>query len=218
MAINIALDGPSAAGKSTIAKKLAKKLNYVHLDTGAMYRCVAYKAINTGVDTESEADLCKMIASTVIELKNDGSILLDGDVVTNEIRTDHISMGASKVSTFKGVRALLVEQQQNMAKNKGYIMDGRDIGTVVLPDAELKIFMTASAEARAQRRYKENLNKGFESDLNQIIEEIKARDWQDTHRQHSPLKKADDAVVLDTSDMNIDEVVAAIEALLPNNK
>ena len=218
MAINIALDGPSAAGKSTIAKRLAKKLNYVHLDTGAMYRCVAYKALETGVNTEDEAALCAMIHSTEIELKSDGTILLDGKVVTNEIRTDRISMGASNVSAFKEVRALLVAQQQKMARNKGYIMDGRDIGTVVLPDAELKIFMTASAEARGERRYKENLSKGFESDLNQIIEEIKARDWQDTHREHSPLKKADDAVVLDTSEMNIDEVVSAIEALLPSEK
>ena len=215
MAINIALDGPSAAGKSTIAKRLAKKLNYVHLDTGAMYRCVAYKALSTGVSMEDEAALCAMINDTVIELTSDGSVILDGETVSNEIRTDKISMGASKVSAFKEVRALLVAQQQKMAENKGYIMDGRDIGTVVLPNAELKVFMTASAEARAQRRYAENLAKGFDSDLNKIIEEIKQRDWQDTHREHSPLKKADDAVVLDTSDLNIDEVVSAIEAMLP---
>ena len=215
MAINIALDGPSAAGTSTIAKRLAKKLNYVHLDTGAMYRCVAYKALSTGVSMEDEAALCAMINDTVIELTSDGSVILDGKTVSNEIRTDKISMGASKVSAFKEVRALLVAQQQKMAENKGYIMDGRDIGTVVLPNAELKVFMTASAEARAQRRYAENLAKGFDSDLNKIIEEIKQRDWQDTHREHSPLKKADDAVVLDTSDLNIDEVVSAIEAMLP---
>lgn len=215
MAINIALDGPSAAGKSTIAKRLAKKLNYIHLDTGAMYRCVAYKALSTGVSMEDEAALCAMINDTVIELTSDGSVILDGKTVSNEIRTDKISMGASKVSAFKEVRALLVAQQQKMAENKGYIMDGRDIGTVVLPNAELKVFMTASAEARAQRRYAENLAKGFDSDLNKIIEEIKQRDWQDTHREHSPLKKADDAVVLDTSDLNIDEVVSAIEAMLP---
>ena len=215
MAINIALDGPSAAGKSTIAKRLAKKLNYVHLDTGAMYRCVAYKALSTGVSMEDEAALCAMINDTVIDLTSDGSVILDGKTVSNEIRTDKISMGASKVSAFKEVRALLVAQQQKMAENKGYIMDGRDIGTVVLPNAELKVFMTASAEARAQRRYAENLAKGFDSDLNKIIEEIKQRDWQDTHREHSPLKKADDAVVLDTSDLNIDEVVSAIEAMLP---
>lgn len=215
MAINIALDGPSAAGKSTIAKRLAKKLDYVHLDTGAMYRCVAYKALHTGVRMDDENALCAMIETTDIDMKSDGSIFLDGQLITNEIRTDDISMGASNVSAFKNVRALLVAQQQKMAEKKGYIMDGRDIGTVVLKDAELKIFMTASPEARAERRYKENCAKGFESDLNQIIEEIKQRDWQDTHREHSPLRKAEDAIELDTSDLSIDEVVSAIEALLP---
>ncbi|MBQ4342258.1 MAG: (d)CMP kinase [Erysipelotrichaceae bacterium] len=215
MAINIALDGPSAAGKSTIAKRLAKQLNYVHLDTGAMYRCVAYKALHTGVDLKDEAAVCKMIEETVIDMKSDGSIFLDGKAITNEIRTDEISMAASHVSAHKQVRALLVAQQQKIAENKGYIMDGRDIGTVVLPHAELKVFMTASAEARANRRHLENLSKGFESDLSQIIEEIRQRDWQDTHREHSPLKKAEDAVVLDTSDMSIDEVVKKIEELLP---
>lgn len=215
MAINIALDGPSAAGKSTIAKCLAKKLGYVHLDTGAMYRCVAYKALHSGVDMSNEDALCDMIEKTDIVMKSDGTIILDGTIITNEIRTDEISMGASKVSAFKHVRELLVAQQQKMAENKGYIMDGRDIGTVVLPGAELKIFMTASAEARAKRRHLENLSKGFESDLNQIIKEIEQRDYQDTHREHSPLKKAEDAIVLDTSELTIEEVVAKIEELLP---
>lgn len=215
MAINIALDGPSAAGKSTIAKCLAKKLGYVHLDTGAMYRCVAYKALHSGVDMSNEDALCDMIEKTDIVMKSDGTIILDGTIITNEIRTDEISMGASKVSAFKHVRELLVAQQQKMAENKGYIMDGRDIGTVVLPNAELKIFMTASAEARAKRRHLENLSKGFESDLNQIIKEIEQRDYQDTHREHSPLKKAEDAIVLDTSELTIEEVVAKIEELLP---
>lgn len=215
MAINIALDGPSAAGKSTIAKCLAKKLGYVHLDTGAMYRCVAYKALHSGVEMSNEDALCDMIEKTDIVMKSDGTIILDGTIITNEIRTDEISMGASKVSAFKHVRELLVAQQQKMAENKGYIMDGRDIGTVVLPDAELKIFMTASAEARAKRRHLENLSKGFESDLNQIIKEIEQRDYQDTHREHSPLKKAEDAIVLDTSELTIEEVVAKIEELLP---
>ena len=215
MAINIALDGPSAAGNSTIAKLLAKKLNYVHLDTGAMYRCVAYKAIHNGIDLGDEDLVCEMILKTEIDMKSDGSIYLDGVRITNEIRTDEISMGASKVSAHKRVRELLEAQQQKMALQKGYIMDGRDIGTVVLPDAELKIYMTASAVARAKRRHLENLSKGFDSDLNQIIQEIEQRDYQDTHREHSPLKKADDAVVLDTSDLTIDEVVTKIEELLP---
>lgn len=217
MAINIALDGPSAAGKSSIAKLLAKKLNYVHLDTGAMYRCVAYKAILEGIRFDDEDALCKLIERTEIEMKSDGTIMLDGRIITNEIRTNEVSMAASSVSAHQLVRAMLVAQQQKIAQNKGYIMDGRDIGTVVLPDAELKIFMTASPMARAKRRHLENLSKGFESDLEEIVEEMKQRDWQDTHRKHSPLKKADDAIVLDTSDLTIDEVVEKIEALLPQD-
>ena len=214
MAVNIALDGPSAAGKSSIAKLLAKKLNYVHLDTGAMYRCVAYKAIMEGVAFDDEDKLCDLIRNTEIEMKSDGTVILDGKVITNEIRTNEVSMAASAVSAHKQVRALLVAQQQKIARNKGYIMDGRDIGTVVLPDAELKVFMTASPLARAKRRHLENLSKGFESNLEQIVEEMKQRDWQDTHREHSPLKKAEDAVVLDTSDLTIEQSVAAIKEIV----
>lgn len=211
MKINIAIDGPSAAGKSTIAKKLAKKLGYVHLDTGAMYRCVALKATESHIDLNDENSLCRMLSDTNIELKPDGRVLMDGKDVSRAIRTDQISLAASSVSKHPGVRRDLVRRQQEMASAKGFIMDGRDIGTVVLKDAEVKIFMTASPEARAQRRYDQDVANGIPtSDVETIAEEIRQRDYQDTHRAVSPLKKADDAVEIDTSDMSIDDVTNQI--------
>lgn len=210
MRINIAIDGPSAAGKSTIAKRLAKKLNYVHLDSGAMYRCVAYKALISQISWDDEAALVDMIDHTQIVLTADGRVILDGTDVSKEIRANEISMGASRVSIHEQVRARLVERQKQMAKEKGIIMDGRDIGTVVLKDAELKVFLTASAEARARRRCKENAEKGIESDFEKITEQIRQRDYQDTHRAHSPLVKAEDAIEIDSSDLSIDEVTNRI--------
>ncbi len=211
MRINIAIDGPSAAGKSTIAKLLAKKLGYVHLDTGAMYRCTAYKALHEGISLEDEQGVCAMLENTDIRLTPDGDVFLDGENVSTAIRTDEISLAASKVSQLKKVREDLVARQQKMAEDKGFIMDGRDIGTVVLKDAEVKIFMTASAEARAMRRYLQNKEKGLPlSDVETIAEEIRKRDYEDTHRENSPLRKADDAVELDTSDLTIEEVVDAM--------
>ncbi|MCH3961173.1 MAG: (d)CMP kinase [Solobacterium sp.] len=214
MAINIAIDGPSAAGKSTIAKKLAKKLGYVHLDTGAMYRCTAYKALQKGISLEDEKDVCSMLAKTEIELTSEGKVLLDGADVTMAIRADEISLAASKVSKLVRVREDLVRRQQKMAEAKGYIMDGRDIGTVVLKDAEVKIFMTASPEARAKRRYDQNIANHIPTgDVAEIAEDIRKRDYEDTHRKASPLCKAEDASEIDTSNMTIDEVCCAIEAL-----
>jgi cytidylate kinase len=214
MAINIAIDGPSAAGKSTIAKRLAAKLQYVHLDTGAMYRSTAYKAVKNHISLEDEAAVCEMLKNTEIRLTPDGKVFLDGQDVSKEIRTDEISLAASSVSKLKQVRSDLVKRQQEMAASKGFIMDGRDIGTVVLKDAEVKVFMTASPEARAKRRYDQNIaNHIPTSDIATIAEEIRQRDYQDTHRDNSPLKKADDAVEIDTSDMTIDEVTEAIYQL-----
>lgn len=210
MRINIAIDGPSAAGKSTIAKKLAKKLGYVHLDTGAMYRCVALKAKRNQIDWNSETDLVNMIANTEIVLTLDGKVFLDQEDVTSTIRANEISMGASSVSVHELVRKEMVKRQQEMAREKGFIMDGRDIGTVVLKDAELKIFLTASAHARALRRCLENAEKGIESDIEKITKEIEERDYQDTHRQHSPLIKAIDAIEIDSSSLTIDEVTDKI--------
>lgn len=211
MRINIAIDGPSAAGKSTIAKELCKKLGYVHLDTGAMYRCTALKALRKGLAMDDEAGVCRMLEDTVIELTPDGKVFLDGEDVSKAIREDDVSMRASDVSKLQNVRRDLVKRQQEMARAKGFIMDGRDIGTVVLTDAEVKIYMTASARARAMRRYLQNVENGIEtSDVETIEAEIKARDEQDMNREFSPLRKADDAIEIDTSDLSIEEVTERI--------
>lgn len=214
MRINIAIDGPSAAGKSTIAKRLGNRLGYVHLDTGAMYRCTALKCVECGISLTDEEAVCEMLKNTEIALTPAGEVFLDGKNVSDAIRTDEISMAASKVSALKNVRSDLVKRQQEMAKAKGFIMDGRDIGTVVLKDAEVKIYMTASAQARAQRRYKQNIEKGIPtSDIETIAEEIRQRDYDDMHRENSPLRKADDAIEVDTSDMSIEETVERIYEL-----
>lgn len=214
MKINIAIDGPGAAGKSTIAKCLAKKLNYVHLDTGAMYRSTAYKALQNQISLEDEDAVCKMLENTKIQLATDGSIFLDGEDVSDKIRTNEMSLAASLVSKLAKVRRMLVERQQEMAKEKGFIMDGRDIGTVVLKDAEVKIYMTATPMARAKRRYDQNIAKNIPTgSIEEIAREIAERDLQDMTRENSPLKKADDAVEIDTSDMSIDEVTEYIYSL-----
>lgn len=214
MKINIAIDGPGAAGKSTIAKCLAKKLNYVHLDTGAMYRSTAYKALQNHISLEDEEAVCKMLKNTKIQLATDGSIFLDGEDVSDKIRTNEMSLAASLVSKLAKVRRMLVERQQEMAKEKGFIMDGRDIGTVVLTDAEVKIYMTASSMARAKRRYDQNIAKNIPTgSIEEIAREIAERDLQDMTRANSPLKKADDAVEIDTSDMSIEEVTERIYSL-----
>ena len=214
MKINIAIDGPGAAGKSTIAKCLAKKLNYVHLDTGAMYRSTAYKALQNHISLEDEEAVCEMLEHTKMQLLTDGSIFLDGEDISDKIRTNEISLAASLVSKLANVRRMLVERQQEMAKEKGFIMDGRDIGTVVLTDAEVKIYMTATPMARAKRRYDQNIAKNIPTgSIEEIAREIAERDLQDMTRENSPLKKADDAVEIDTSDMSIDEVTEFIYSL-----
>ncbi|MEI3117013.1 MAG: (d)CMP kinase [Merdibacter sp.] len=218
MKINIAIDGPSAAGKSTIAKLLAKKLNYSHLDTGAMYRCVGYQANRSNIDTNDAAALAKMIDGMEIDFDSKGNVYINGEDVSSAIRQNQVSMLASSVSVHPEVRERLVAMQRKIAENKGYIMDGRDIGTVVLPQAELKVFMIASVEARAQRRYQEYISKGIEADYKEIYDDIEKRDYQDIHRSVSPLKKADDALELDTSDMTVEEVEEAIEKMIDSIK
>lgn len=218
MKINIAIDGPSAAGKSTIAKLLAKKLNYSHLDTGAMYRCVGYQANRSNIDINDAAALAKMIDGMEIDFDSKGNVYINGEDVSSAIRQNQVSMLASSVSVHPEVRERLVAMQQKIAENKGYIMDGRDIGTVVLPQAELKVFMIASVEARAQRRYQEYISKGIEADYKEIYDDIEKRDYQDIHRSVSPLKKADDALELDTSDMTVEEVEEAIEKMIDSIK
>ena len=214
MKINIAIDGPSGAGKSTISDNLAQKLGYVHLDTGAMYRSVAYSALKSGLCIDDEEKISKMIEDNFdLDLKNDGTIICNGEDITNKIRTNEMSLRASDVSKLLKVREALVKAQQKMASKKGYIVDGRDICEVVLPDAEVKIYLTASAEDRAKRRLLQNIEKGIEGDYQTILDDIIKRDYQDSHREFSPLKKADDAIEIDSSNLSIEEVVNRILAL-----
>ena len=213
--INIAIDGPSAAGKSSISSMLAQKYGYVHLDTGAMYRCLGLNALRNGVSDSDEEALCRLLDETEIELHTDGSVYMNGEDVSKAIRSDEVSMLASNVSKWKNVRAEMVQRQQKMAEAKGFIMDGRDIGTVVLTDAEVKIFLTASAEARAKRRWLQNQAAGItEHTLEELRDEIARRDEQDSGRANSPLKQAEDAVLVDSSDLTKEEVVEIISALV----
>ena len=210
MKINIAIDGPSGAGKSTIADLVAEKLSYVHLDTGAMYRSVACAVLKNGLSFDDEKNVSSLVQND-FDLKMDGKfVVLNGENITDKIRTNEISMAASNVSKLSGVRTALVAAQRRIAANKGYILDGRDICDVVLPDAEVKVFLTASAEDRARRRLEQNKEKGIIDDYDKILEEIKKRDYQDTHRAISPLKASADATIIDSSDKSIDEVVNMI--------
>ena len=207
--IRIAVDGPGGAGKSTIAKLLAAKLNIDYIDTGAMYRAIGYKAVKENIDVENDQALNDMMNATEIDF-SEGNIILDGEIVNDVIRTPEMSKMASIVSTKSVVREKLVLIQRNIAEGKSVIMDGRDIGTNVLKDAELKIFMTASSEERAQRRYKELFEKGQKITFEEVHEDIKQRDYSDTHRKLNPLKAADDAVMLNTDGLGIEQVVDAI--------
>ena len=207
MKFNIAIDGPSAAGKSTIADILAERLGYNHLDTGAMYRAVAYQSLKKDISTDDEEAIVRMIEDMDLEMTIDGRVILEKEDISDKIRTDEISMRASDVSKLAGCRKALVAMQQRICAEGGYILDGRDIGTVVLKDAPVKIYMVASAEARAQRRVLQNKEKGLDADYDKILADIQARDYQDMHREASPLTKAEDAVEVDTSDMSIEEVV-----------
>lgn len=212
--ISIAIDGPSAAGKSTIAKIVAKKLDYVYIDTGAMYRCVGYYCLENNVDLHDENAVTQTLDNIKIEMNSANQVFLNQEDVSAKIRHDRISMAASVVSTYQEVRNFLVLQQRQMASQGGVILDGRDIGTVVLPDAQLKIYQVASSKTRAKRRYLENLQRGLEADLDTIQKEIEQRDYQDMHRKISPLKKADDAIEIDTSDLSLEEVVDKVMELV----
>ena len=214
MKINIAIDGPSAAGKSTVADIVAEKLGYTHLDTGAMYRAVAYCADQKGIATSDEKKIVRMIGKMDLDMMPDGRVILDGEDISDKIRTNEISMGASDVSKLEGCRKALVKMQQKICKPGGYILDGRDICTVVLKDAPVKLYMTASAEARAQRRVLQNIEKGIEADYDKILEDIIKRDYQDMHREFSPLVKAEDAIEIDTSNDTLEETVDRVMKII----
>ena len=218
--ISIAIDGPAAAGKSTVAKIVAEQLNYIYIDTGAMYRALTYKALQEQISLEDENKLLGILQVTTIELlsrNNSQLIYLDGKNVTNEIRTSEVTNSVSIVAKHKLIREEMVRRQQSFAENGGVVMDGRDIGTHVLPFAEVKIFLLASVDERAIRRHTENIRKGFPSDLERLKEEISTRDKLDSEREVAPLKKAKDAIEIDTTSLSINQVVEKI-MLLANER
>lgn len=213
---NIAIDGPAGAGKSTIAKLAAKRLGFVYVDTGAMYRTIALHILREGIDPQDEAAVsaaCRNVNVTIAYKDGAQQVFLNGENVSGLIRAEEVGKTASATSGYLSVREKLVELQKELAKRENVIMDGRDIGTCVLPDAPVKIYLTASVKVRAGRRYKELIDKGIDADLSEIERDIESRDYRDMHREHSPLMQAEDAVLLDSSDMTLQEVVAAIFAI-----
>lgn len=211
--LRVAIDGPGGTGKSTIAKMVAEKFGLEYIDTGAMYRAIALKAMGKNISPEDEPTIVKMLEDTTIDFVS-GKIYLDGEDVSGKIRTNEISMGASNYSKMGCVRTKVNELNHFLASTKNVIMEGRDICTVVIPDAEVKIFMTASPEIRARRRYDQLVEAGKEADYDKIFKEIQDRDYQDSHRAISPLKQADDAVLLDSSGMSIEENVEAVAKII----
>ena len=214
--IVVAIDGPAGAGKSTIAKLVAGEIGYAYIDTGAMYRSVTWKWLQTGKAFD-EKYIGELSQSMVIDFKPEGSVnrvFVDGFEVTDAIRSAEVTANVSKVAAIGKVREAMVDQQRRMGETGGVLMDGRDIGTVVFPKAQLKVFLTATVEERALRRYRELVAKGAEVDLAQLQQEIALRDKQDMERAISPLRQAEDALYLDTSEMNIEQVVAAIKQLV----
>ena len=206
MAINIAIDGPAGAGKSTIAKTVSKELGYIYVDTGALYRTVGLNVLRLGKDTRNEADVIPTLEGLNVSLRfvnGEQRVFLGDEDVSEAIRQNEVSMAASNVSAIPKVREFLFGLQRDIAEKNNCIMDGRDIGTVVLPNAQIKIYLTASAQARADRRYKELTEKGQEVNYDNILKEIELRDYQDTHREIAPLKKADDAILVDTTELDL---------------
>ena len=212
--ISVAIDGPSGAGKSSLAKRLAADLGYVYVDTGAMYRTIGLYAVRQGADLHDAAAVAALLPQIRLDIRLvDGSqhVYLNGEDVSEAIRAEEIGMAASAVSAHPPVRAFLLETQRGLAANQNVLMDGRDIGTVVLPNATVKIFLTASPEARAQRRCKELQEKGQAAEYETVLADIRQRDDQDTHREVAPLKQAEDAILVDTSDIDFDQSFAVLK-------
>lgn len=216
--MNIAIDGPAGAGKSTIARRVAKEKGYIYVDTGAMYRAIGLYFMNEGVDVENDAAVLEALAAIQVEIRYESGeqqVYLNGKNVSKEIRQEAVGNMASRVAARQAVRDKLLDLQRNLASTQDVVMDGRDIGTFVLPDAELKIYLTASVDTRAKRRYQELVEKQMPADLEEIKRDIEARDYQDMHRAIAPLSQAEDAYYLDSSDMTIDEVVTEIIKKIP---
>lgn len=216
--MNIAIDGPAGAGKSTVAKMVAKKKGFVYVDTGAMYRAIGLYFMNEGVDVEDSARVMAALSAISVEIKyehEEQQVYLNGENVSKEIRQEAVGNMASRVATKQAVRDKLLSLQRDLANKQDVVMDGRDIGTFVLPNAEVKIYLTASVETRANRRYTELVEKGVSADIEEIKRDIEARDYQDMHRDIAPLKQAEDAYYLDSSFMTIDEVADTICQRIP---
>lgn len=213
----IAIDGPAGAGKSTIAKLAAKKLNFIYVDTGALYRAIAYNAVKLGVAISDENQVECLLNHTQVQLKfvdGEQRVLVNGQDVTDFIRTPEVSMASSGISALPAVRRFLLSLQRDIAKNNNVIMDGRDIGTVVLPDAKIKIFLTASAACRAKRRYEELAEKGNDVNYDDILRDIETRDYNDSHREIAPLKPAEDSVLVDTSGETLEKSLSRLLAVI----
>ena len=221
MSVAIALDGPAGAGKSSIAKRAAKALDFIYVDTGALYRTIGLAATRKGVEPKPSPEVEKLFSEITVDLtfndKGEQIVLLDGEDVSGLIRTPEASMMASKISAVPSVRAYLLDLQRNMAKSHNVIMDGRDIGTVVLPDAKVKIFLTASPEARAQRRYKELCEKGMDVKYEDILNDVITRDYNDSHRETAPLKPAEGCVMVDTTELDFEQSVEKIISVIKEN-
>lgn len=218
LSINIAIDGPAGAGKSTVAKLVAQNLGFVYIDTGAMYRALTYKAIEKRIGLHDANQLKKLLTETTIKLTADNQVYVDGENVSDKIRSEQVTNSVSFVASYKDVRSNMLTSQQKLASNGGTVMDGRDIGTAVLPNAKVKIFLSATVEERAKRRYEENIAKGFTTDLEQLKTEISLRDKRDSEREIAPLKKALDAIEIDTTAMTIAEVVESILRIVSENQ
>lgn len=221
MSVAIALDGPAGAGKSSIAKRAAKALDFIYVDTGALYRTIGLAATRKGVEPKPSAEVEKLLSEITVDLtfndKGEQIVLLDGEDVSGLIRTPEASMMASKISAVPSVRVYLLDLQRNIAKSHNVIMDGRDIGTVVLPDAKVKIFLTASPEARAQRRYKELCEKGMDVKYEDILSDVITRDYNDSHRETAPLKPAEGCVMVDTTELDFEQSVEKIISVIKEN-
>lgn len=215
--ISIAIDGPAGAGKSTISRRLAADLGYIYVDTGALYRSIGLYALRKGADPAKESEVAPILSQISLDLRfiqGEQHVFLNGEDVSKDIRLPEVSMAASSVSAFSAVRAFLFDLQRNMAKEHNIVMDGRDIGTVVLPDAPVKIFLTASPEDRAMRRYKELMGKGVEADYEEVLRDLKQRDYNDSHREIAPLNAAEDAILADTTGKELHESIAYLKNIV----
>lgn len=217
----VAVDGPAGSGKGTVTKRIEQELGFLNLDTGATYRCVALEVLRRGISLNDEREIIKVANEIKIEINNKGEkdiILLNGEDVSKEIRTKEVTQIVSQVSSIIPVREKMVEVQRNLAKGKNVIVEGRDIGTVVFPNADIKIYLDASEEVRAKRRYEENKQNGIDTTYEEVLENVRMRDYNDMHKKVGALKKADDAILVDSTNLSIDEVVNKIKEIIINKK